>query len=90
MTSCWPRPGRCWRSVMASLFALTTPAGKRGWFYEQWLHGVGWQRISIKSTECPRISAEFLDQEREQLGPLIFAPGIPMRIPRRGRRRLPD
>ena len=22
---------------------------------------------------CPRISAEFLDQEREQLGPLIFA-----------------
>jgi hypothetical protein len=56
-----------------SLFALTTPAGKRGWFYEQWLHGVGWQRISIKSTECPRISAEFLDQEREQLGPLIFA-----------------
>src|SRR4029077_10593440 len=56
-----------------SLFALTTPAGKRGWFYEQWLHCVGWQRISIKSTECPRISAEFLDQEREQLGPLIFA-----------------
>lgn len=21
----------------SSLFALTTPAGKRGWFYEQWL-----------------------------------------------------
>jgi Terminase large subunit, T4likevirus-type, N-terminal len=56
-----------------ALFALTTPAGKRGWFYEQWLRGVGWQRISIKSTECPRISQEFLDQEREQLGPLIFA-----------------
>jgi hypothetical protein len=55
-----------------SLFALTTPAGKRGWFYEQWLRGVGWQRISIKSTECPRISEEFLDQEREQLGPLVF------------------
>jgi hypothetical protein len=55
------------------LFALTTPAGKRGWFYEQWLRGVGWQRISIKSTDCPRISQEFLDQEREQLGPLIFA-----------------
>lgn len=55
------------------MFALTTPAGKRGWFYEQWLHGAGWQRVSIKSTECPRISAEFLDQEREQLGPLIFA-----------------
>jgi hypothetical protein len=55
-----------------NLFALTTPAGKRGWFYDQWMKGVGWQRISIKSTECPRISQEFLDQEREQLGPLVF------------------
>jgi hypothetical protein len=55
------------------LFALTTPAGKRGWFYDQWMRGVGWQRISIKSTECARISKEFLEQEREQLGPMMFA-----------------
>ena len=55
-----------------SLFALTTPAGKRGWFYEQWLRGIGWQRISIKSTECRRIDPEFLQQEREALGPLLF------------------
>ena len=72
MTTCWPPPGQCWPS-RSNLFALTTPAGKRGWFYEQWLRGVGWQRISIKSTDCPRISQEFLDQEREQLGPLILA-----------------
>ena len=55
-----------------SLFALTTPAGKRGWFYEQWLRGIGWQRISIKSTECSRIDPQFLEQEREALGPLLF------------------
>jgi Terminase large subunit, T4likevirus-type, N-terminal len=55
-----------------SLFALSTPAGKRGWFYEQWLRGIGWHRISIKSTECPRIDREFLEQEREALGPLLF------------------
>src|SRR5215469_16227247 len=55
-----------------SLFALTTPAGKRGWFYEQWLRGIGWQRISIKSTECSRIDPEFLQGEREALGPLLF------------------
>jgi hypothetical protein len=55
-----------------SLFALTTPAGKRGWFYEQWLHGVGWQRISIKSTDCPRIDPAFLEAERDALGPLLF------------------
>ena len=28
------------------MFALTTPKGKRGWFYEQWLRGVGWHRFS--------------------------------------------
>src|SRR4029077_16686931 len=55
-----------------SLFALTTPAGKPGRFYEPWLKGVGWQRISIKSTECSRIDPSFLDQEREALGPLLF------------------
>src|SRR4029077_13048818 len=55
-----------------SLFALSTPAGKRGWFYEGWLRGIGWQRISIKSTDCPRIDAEFLQQERDALGPLLF------------------
>jgi hypothetical protein len=55
-----------------SLFALTTPAGKRGWFYEQWLHGAGWQRISIKSTDCRRIDPAFLEAERDALGPLLF------------------
>jgi hypothetical protein len=55
-----------------SLFALTTPAGKRGWFYEAWLRGIGWQRISIKSTDCARIDPEFLQAEREALGPMLF------------------
>jgi hypothetical protein len=54
------------------LFALTTPAGKRGWFYEQWTRGAGWSRISIKSNECPRIDPAFLEEERETLGPLLF------------------
>ena len=56
-----------------SLFALSTPAGKRGWFYEAWMCGVGWHRISIKSTECPRIDPEFLASEREALGPLMYS-----------------
>jgi hypothetical protein len=56
-----------------SLFALSTPAGKRGWFYEQWMRGTRWSRISVKSTDCPRIDKEFLDQEREALGPMFFA-----------------
>jgi hypothetical protein len=55
-----------------NLFALTTPAGKRGWFYEQWMRGIGWDRVMLKSTDCPRISEEFLAAEREALGPMQF------------------
>jgi hypothetical protein len=54
------------------LFALTTPAGKRGWFFEQWTKGIGWHRVMIKSTDCPRIDPAFLEEERQALGPLIF------------------
>jgi hypothetical protein len=27
---------------------LSTPAGKRGWFYEAWSQGDGWERVSVK------------------------------------------
>jgi len=53
--------------------ALTTPAGKRGWFYEQWLRGARWERISVTAEQCPRISKEFLAAELEALGPMQFA-----------------
>jgi hypothetical protein len=55
-----------------SFFAVTTPAGQRGWFYEAWIRGVGWSRIAVKSSECPRIDPAFLEQEREALGPLLY------------------
>jgi hypothetical protein len=53
--------------------ALSTPAGKRGFFYESWTRGDGWERIKVTGPECPRISAEFLQAEREALGPMRFA-----------------
>jgi hypothetical protein len=40
-----------------SLFALTTPAGKRGWFYEQWLRGVGFGPASRSRAPNVRGSA---------------------------------
>jgi hypothetical protein len=55
------------------LFALSTPAGRQGWFYEQWLHGVGWHRVKVRSSECLRISAAFLEEERRTLGPTLYA-----------------
>jgi hypothetical protein len=53
--------------------ALTTPAGKRGWFYEAWINGKGWHRISVRADECPRISKEFLADELQSLGPLRYS-----------------
>jgi hypothetical protein len=54
-------------------FALSTPAGKRGWWYEAWLRGEGWQRVTVKGSECPRILPSFLEEERSALGPLRFS-----------------
>lgn len=53
--------------------ALSTPAGKRGWFYESWAHGEGWERISVKGVDCQRITKAFLEEERQALGPMRFS-----------------
>jgi hypothetical protein len=54
-------------------FALSTPAGKRGWFYEAWSGGEGWERVTVKGRECPRILPSFLAEELSALGPLRFS-----------------
>jgi hypothetical protein len=55
------------------LIALTTPFGKRGWFYEQWIEGDGYQRTKRTALDCPRISQAFLQKEKKRLGPLMYA-----------------
>jgi hypothetical protein len=52
--------------------ALTTPFGERGIFFDEWHSTRRWQRIRIPATECPRITAEFLREEREALGERWF------------------
>jgi hypothetical protein len=48
---------------------LSTPFGKRGYFFEQWTNGgIDWFRFEIPASECPRISPAFLEQERRSLG----------------------
>ncbi len=54
------------------VIALSTPAGRRGWFFEQWTHGHDWHKVQVPATLCPRISEEFLEQQRRELGPLVF------------------
>src|SRR5215203_3735626 len=55
-----------------SLFMLSTPAGKRGVFFEEWTGGLGWQRYEVPASQCPRIPEAFLDEERSDLPPFIF------------------
>jgi hypothetical protein len=50
------------------LILMSTPFGKRGHFYEEWTQGIGWERVKVPATECPRISKEFLEEERRSLG----------------------
>jgi hypothetical protein len=56
------------------LWLMSTPFGKRGFFYDEWTEGgSGWERVSGLATECSRIDAAFLDDERRALGESWFA-----------------
>jgi hypothetical protein len=50
------------------LAALSTPFGKRGWFYEAWTGTEAWERVRVLAGECPRIPWDFLAEERQALG----------------------
>jgi hypothetical protein len=54
------------------LIALSTPFGKRGWWYTAWSEGLGWQRVMVTAEQCSRISASFLAEERASLPPLLY------------------
>jgi hypothetical protein len=55
-----------------ALMMLSSPAGRRGVFYEEWTEGMGWERYEIPAAEVPRISEEFLEEERRALPLRIF------------------
>jgi hypothetical protein len=54
------------------LVALSTPFGRRGWFWEAWSGPESWQRVKIAAAQCPRIAAEFLAAERRSIGERWF------------------
>ena len=42
---------------------------KRGFFHREWSEGgEGWVRVKVTAEQCPRISREFLEQERASTG----------------------
>ena len=50
------------------LIALSTPFGKQGLFYYEWIGTGPWKRVRVTAAECPRIDAAFLQDERRALG----------------------
>jgi hypothetical protein len=56
-------------NAKGALVMLSTPAGKRGAFHDLFTNGdPGWHRVRVPATDCPRITAEFLAEERRELG----------------------
>ena len=53
---------------------MSTPFGKRGHFFDEWENGADtWYRTRIVAAECPRISDEFLEEEKAALGSHWYA-----------------
>jgi hypothetical protein len=55
-----------------ALMMLSTPAGWRGIFFEEWTGGHGWERYEVPAAECPRIRPEFLEEERQALPSWVY------------------
>jgi phage terminase large subunit-like protein len=47
---------------------LSTPFGKRGFFYQEWTDGEDWRKVKITAEQCPRIKPEWLERERQMIG----------------------
>lgn len=55
------------------LVGLSTPWGKRGWFYDAWTDDrQDWHRVKVTAKECPRLTEDFLRQERRELGRWMY------------------
>jgi hypothetical protein len=56
------------------LLMISTPFGKQGIFFREWSRpGDTWTKFLVKTEESPRISREFLKEEREVLGEEFYA-----------------
>src|SRR5215472_1877280 len=56
-----------------SIILLSTPFGKRGFFYRVWSQAQNWLKIQVKASECKRLTPEFLHEELLELGPRWYA-----------------
>jgi hypothetical protein len=50
------------------ILAIGTPHGRRGWWWKAWSESEDFYKTVIRADQCPRIPAEFLEEERRNLG----------------------
>jgi len=51
------------------LICLSTPFGRRGFFWQAWQDDdAAWQRVCVPWRDCPRIGADFIEEERRAMG----------------------
>lgn len=55
------------------ILLLSTPYGRQGFFYETWIEQEGWLKIQVPASECPRLTREFLQEERQAMGQAWFS-----------------
>jgi hypothetical protein len=68
-------PGELYQAIRPMLavsggriILLSSPFGKRGFFFQEWTDGQDWQKIKITAEQCPRIKTEWLERERQMIG----------------------
>jgi hypothetical protein len=55
------------------LWLMSTPNGKRGFFWETWERGgPGWEKVAATAYECPRIGRVALEEDRQTMGERRF------------------
>lgn len=54
------------------LVLLSSPFGTRGFFFDAYQHRSGWDYYEVPATACPRITQEFLEEEKQTMGDWWF------------------
>jgi hypothetical protein len=56
-----------------ALWLMSTPNGKRGFFWEAWERGgPEWEKVGVTAYDCARIRGEVLEEERQTMGERWF------------------
>jgi hypothetical protein len=55
------------------LALLSTPFGRRGFFFDAYKHKDEWYYEEVKAAACPRIDPEFLAEQRRKTGEFYYA-----------------